>query len=271
MNLQADLHTHTVHSDGVLTVKQLFEKVKKAGFSGFSITDHDTMSGVVEGLTLIENYKFKFISGVELTTHVENKEIHLLSYGIDPLHEELNNKLLNLQKSREKRAEIIVSKLADHDINLDMDEIKKKAKGASITRPHIAKEMLDGGYVKNYKEAFDVYIGDNLPAFEGKEKFDIVDAIRLVHEAGGKTVVAHPNKYITKEEMRFMIKNGLDGIEVLHPSHNEHHIRYWRRWCIENKLIATGGSDYHGSRPYDEENFGRWKVNVEVIEKLLNK
>jgi len=153
MNLQADLHTHTVHSDGVLTVTQLFEKAKKAGFSGFSITDHDTLSGVVEGLTIIENYKFKFLSGVELTTHVDEKEIHLLSYGIDPFHEELNDKLLNLQKSREKRAEIIVSKLADHDINLDMDLIKKKAKGASITRPHIAKEMLAGGYVKKLQRS----------------------------------------------------------------------------------------------------------------------
>lgn len=270
MNLQADLHTHTVHSDGVLTVKQLFEKTRKVGFAGLSITDHDTLSGVVEALTLIKDYSFKFISGVELTTHVQDKEIHLLSYGIDPLHEELNEKLNKLQKSREKRAEIIVSKLAEHDINLDMENIKKKAKGASITRPHIAKEMLEGGYIKNYKEAFDQYIGDNLPAFEGKEKFEIKDAIELVHRAGGKTVVAHPGKYVTKEEMRYMINCGLDGIEVLHPSHSSYYIRYWRRWCIENKLIATGGSDYHGSRPYDDENFGKWKTNVDVIEKLLN-
>lgn len=270
MNLQADLHTHTVHSDGVLTVKQLFDKTKKAGLAGLSITDHDTLSGVKEGLTIMENYKFKFLTGIELTSHIDEFEFHLLAYGIDPYHEELNSKLNDLQCAREKRAESIVSKLADHDINLDLEKIKKKANGASITRPHIAKEMVDEGYIQNYKQAFDEYIGDNLPAFEGKEKFDIVDAIRLVHEAGGKAVIAHPNKYVNKEQMRYMIKNGLDGIEVLHPSHNDFLIRYWRRWCIENKLIATGGSDYHGSRPYDDYNFGKWKINVDVIERLLN-
>ncbi|TNE34961.1 phosphatase [bacterium] len=270
MNLLADLHTHTVHSDGVLTVKQLFEKTKKIGLSGLSITDHDTLSGVVEALSIVDNYNFKFITGVELTTHIKDKEIHLLSYGVDPFNDELNEKLIGLIKSREKRAEIIVSKLANHDINLDIDKIKQNAKGASITRPHIAKEMLESGYVKNYKEAFDNYIGDNLPAFEGKEKFAIDEAIKLVHRAGGKTVVAHPNRFVSKEEMRYMINCGLDGIEVLHPSHNDYYIKYWRRWCIENKLIATGGSDYHGSRPYDEENFGKWNVNVDVIEKLLS-
>lgn len=268
MNLQADLHTHTVHSDGVLTVRQLFEKTKKAGLSGLSITDHDTLSGVKEALTLAHEYKFEFMPGIEITSHVKDKEIHLLSYNIDPNHEELNEKLNSLQKSRDKRAELIVAKLANHDINLDLDKIRNNANGAAITRPHIAKAMLDEGYIKNFKQAFDQYIGNDLPAFEEKEYFEVSEAIELVHKAGGKAVVAHPSRYVTKEEMRYMVKSGLDGIEVLHPSHNDYYIRYWRRWCIENKLIATGGSDYHGSRPYDDDNFGRWKVNIEVIEKL---
>ena len=268
MNLQADLHTHTVHSDGVLTVKQLLEKTKKAGLSGLSITDHDTLSGVKEALTFIQDYKFEFISGIEITSHVEEKEIHLLSYAIDPEHDELNEKLLSLQKSRDKRAELMVAKLADHDIKLDLDKIRSNAKGAAITRPHIAKAMLDEGYINNYKQAFDEYIGNDLPAFEEKEYFEVKEAIELVHRAGGKAVVAHPNRYVTKSEMRYMIDSGLDGIEVMHPSHNDYYIRYWRRWCIENKLIATGGSDYHGSRPYDDENFGKWKINIEALKKL---
>lgn len=268
MNLQADLHLHTNHSDGILSVRELFKKVEKKGLSGISITDHDTVSGVLEGLKLISGFKFTLLAGSEITTHLNGKEFHLLAYGFDPFSKKLNKKLESLKKFRDERALAIVDNLKSMGIELDFGRIKKKAKGAVITRPHIASEMLDLGFVSDYKEAFLKYIGDDSPAFEAKKTFKINEAIDLIHKVGGKSVIAHPGRYVSHSELDQFREMGLDGIEVLHPSHNEYHKRFYRDYCEEYNLIATGGSDYHGSRPYDEGNFGEYKVNVNIIDKL---
>jgi predicted metal-dependent phosphoesterase TrpH len=264
----ADLHLHSVYSDGKLTPEELFIKAKDRGISAISITDHDSIDGNIIALDLAKKYDIDFLTGVEFSCYDDGQEYHILAYGLDVFNEHLRLRLGEFQEARYKRAEIIHQKLLSLGLNIEFDLIVEKAGKAPISRPHIATALLELGIVKHYKEAFAKLIGDGCPAYEPKIHFSVDKAIQLINECGGVAVLAHPGHMVNQSTLYKIIKFGLDGIEVIHPIHNSYLQRYYHSIASQYWLLETGGSDYHGSRDFDETNFGKFTVPIAVVESI---
>jgi hypothetical protein len=183
----------------------------------------------------------------------------------------LNEYIAQFYKTRLKRAELIVQKLNKHGVALNLEDIIERAGDAPVVRPHIAAALIDKGYVKSWKQAFTEYLAEGSKAFFPKAHFSVSASIELIKKAGGIAVLAHPTRSLTHATVMDIIKKGIDGIEVTHPMHDTKTEAYYRELCTQYNLIATGGSDYHGCRDYDDTNFGRFAVPYSVVEQIREK
>jgi len=267
----ADLHTHTNSSDGVLSPSELLSKAIGLKISHISITDHDNVDGYLNAIESNFKDQIKILPGIELSCFENEKEYHLLGYGFDVENKALKKHILKLRQAREERARNMRDKLANLGVNINFDDILEIAGDAPITRPHIAKAITSAGYTENSYEAFTKYIGDGAPAYEPKINFPVSEGIKLLHNAGGIAVIAHPANNIDEGTLHSFIKNGLDGIEVFHPMHNNPTRSYYKSIAKKYNLLQTGGSDFHGNRPADEQNFGKEVVTAETYEKILDR
>ena len=257
----ADMHTHTRCSDGKLSPSQLIRKAREHGLQALAITDHDTVEGLAEGQCAGERYGIEVINGVEISTALGKREIHLLGYFFDPASERLLKALEKLREGRVSRGRKIVERLNDLGIPLSFEAVEEKAQGAVVARPHVAEALLEAGQVASYQEAFRKYIKDGGPACVRKPLIPVGEALDLLHEAGGIGVMAHPGQWTNDALVRELTKSGLDGIEVYHPSHRPWLIGYYRRLARGGNLIETGGSDYHGHPSRGEASFGKYGLS----------
>lgn len=268
--LKADLHTHTTYSDGVLTPEQLIKKANEKNISALSITDHDTVEAYGEAYEFSEKYGIELVTGCEFSCYDNGKEYHILGYGIDIKNDEVLEFSKHFKKVRLNRAKKIHEKLINLGVRFEFDRIIEKAGGASLSRPHIAQVLVDTKHAENMKHAFSMYLYDNGPAYYPKEPFPVADAVSMINRAGGVAVLAHPSNYIKQAELYKMIRDGLDGIEIIHPSHKDEKVAFYRSVANQYWLLATGGSDFHGNREYDEENFGKYFVSTKVVDSIKN-
>ncbi len=245
MLTKADLHIHTTYSDGAYSPLEIVDKAYKAGLNIISITDHDSLDGIKEATIYAKGKGIEVIPGLELSTDIDEKEIHLLAYFIDYENEELLKYLKFFREERFFRAKRIIKKLRHLGISITIDDVLYRAKNSAIGRPHIANALVDLGYVKNYMEAFEKFLGDNCPAYERKIHISPTSALKLISEAGGLSFIAHPG-FMNESILLNIIKAGVDGIEVIHPSHNENQINFYRGIVNQYCLLETGGSDFHG-------------------------
>lgn len=263
-----DLHTHTVFSDGVLTPEELLIKAKSVGLSAISITDHDNADGVRIALDLQEKYDIYVVAGIELSCNENGKEYHILGYGFDLDNTDMVKHIDAYRITRLRRAESMHRKLKSLGLNINFDDILVIAGSAPITRPHIAQAIKTAGYTDNLKEAFYRFIGDGGPAYQAKPTFTVENAVKLINNAGGVAVLAHPANFVEPSKLYKMIEVGLDGIEVVHPMHNDTLRRFYSSIASQYWLLQTGGSDFHGNRDWDEINFGKEGVSSSVIDSL---
>ncbi len=268
MDGYADLHLHTTYSDGVFTPEQLLKKVTDVGISAISITDHDSVDGYIQAEKYLDRYHVQLIPGIELSCIENGKEIHLLGYNIDPDNKILKTHLQEFRNGRYKRAEQILKKLKNLQRPVNFSLVLEKAGEAPITRPHIAMAMTEMGYTTNLKEAFVLYLGDDKPAYVSKANFSIERGIKLINQSGGLAVLAHPARMIQPDTLYKLIKSGLDGIEIIHPTHDIQTQRYYQSIASQYWLLETGGSDFHGNREYDEENLGKFVVPLSTVESI---
>ncbi len=266
--MRVDLHTHTLYSDGILKPEQLLQKATDVGLRGLAITDHDTIEGAVEAIKLSSKFNLDIIIGCEFSCFENDKEYHILGLNLNPNDENLNNHLNNYRNVRLYRAKQIHKKLDIIGIKFDFDEIIKIAGDAPITRPHIAQVLFNYNVVNSLKDAFENLIGEGCPAYHPKAIFPVKSCINLINRAGGVAVIAHPRNYIDTTTLFNFIEQGLDGIEVNHPSHTEELKRYYHYVASQYWLIETGGSDYHGNREWDDTNFGKYTVDYSVVESI---
>jgi len=267
----ADLHTHTIFSDGMLTPEELFIKAQKAAIKAISITDHDTIEGNYGAKQLATKYDIEFITGIELSCFDSQNEYHILGYCIDIDNEDLHKHLAEFKKSRIERAEIMTKMLNKMGININFNDVIDKAGEAPITRPHIAQVIVESGYVSTTKDAFNLYIGDDGPAYAVKAIFQVEKAIKLINNAGGVAAIAHPGPFINQNKLFQFIEAGLDGIEVYHPLHNEKLRKEYHSLANQYWLLETGGSDFHGNRPYEESIFGQEGVPFSTLTQILKR
>jgi hypothetical protein len=249
--LKIDLHLHTTFSDGILSPEELLKNAHQNHYSYISITDHDTFAGYIEAKKHIHKYNLELISGVEISTMLDNMEVHILAYYIDIENPELNNLLKLVYDSRYGRANDMVKKLATMGIELDWKDVLVYAgENKYIGRPHIARAMIEHGQVKTIKEAFDKYLSNDSPAYVPKFKVETEYAIDIIKKANGISVLAHPGRLTDDSMVYTCIDMGIDGLEVYYASHDPGQTRLYEQIALENNLIRTGGTDFHGKDFY---------------------
>ncbi|MEN8193387.1 MAG: PHP domain-containing protein [Bacteroidota bacterium] len=267
MDPRIDLHMHTSYSDGFYSPFELIQKAQERNLDIISITDHDSVNAIEEAVTIGQDYGIKVIPGLELSTDIEDKEVHLLGYFIDISYPELKKYLSFFREERYYRAVRIVKKLNSIGIEISIDDVMKVAKNSAVGRPHIALALLNLGIVNEYYEAFEKYLRDNGPAYERKIHVSPQSALKLINDAGGLSFIAHPG-HLKESILMTLINAGIDGIEVVHPSHNNYQQKFYRGIVSQYCLLESGGSDFHGGKKGDENNLGAYLLPPQRLEEM---
>jgi predicted metal-dependent phosphoesterase TrpH len=251
MNNRADLHTHTTASDGMFRPAENVRLAKEAGLAAIAITDHDTVAGLSEALESGQAYGILVVPGVEISTAVIGKDIHILGYGFLPEDPVFLERLLSLRNVRNSRNDQILDKLGSLGMSVTRDELeavagKSRSGDGSVGRPHIAQALVDKGYVSTVREAFDRYLGEGKPAFTSPPRIMPIEAISWIHEAGGVAIVAHPGLYADDPLVLSLLDAGADGLEAFHSDHDQMSEKKYEEWALSRGKLVTGGSDFHG-------------------------
>lgn len=244
---RVDTHTHTFFSDGSDSPAEIVRAALSAGLAGVAISDHDTFDGYRDAIRLFLPPKFLLIPAVELSAYDFDEEIHILGYGFDPEHEELNDYIVQFADRRRERAENIVRSLKNAGIDISWDEIDRKYGSIAIGRMHIARELVACGTCRSLGHAFGSFLGNDSEFVEPKFNISVSAAVALIHRAGGKAVLAHPGALPVRVQVTPLITYGLDGIEASYPFHHPMQERAFVRYCDKRNMPYTGGSDYHGA------------------------
>ncbi|PLV59325.1 PHP domain-containing protein [Thermotoga sp. KOL6] len=247
-----DFHVHTSASDGSFAPTEVIKMATDKGIEVLSITDHDTVEGVQE-ISGVEG--IVFVPGVEISSEYP-RTLHILGYAIDPFHEKLCAVLKDLQEFRKKRNLLIVEKMNQMGFHITLEELIKEAGGGLVGRLHFASLMVKKGFVSNYQEAFDRYLGKGKPLYIDKKRLQPDEAIGLILAAGGIPVLAHPYQAEEDEEkLEDLVKKlagfGLKGIEVFYSKHNERRISKYLELAKKYDLLVTAGTDFHGENKPD--------------------
>lgn len=242
----ADLHIHTTASDGILTPKEVLKWAYKKGLKAISITDHDTVSGMIEALNINRFIDLEVIPGIELNSKYNDEEVHVLGYYINYNNKDFLEKLKEIQQFRHDRANKMIKKLNYLNIRINLDEVRSISKGESVGRPHIAYALINKGYTKDIKSAFKEYLGAGCPAYVDRYKLSTKLAIMMINDAGGVPVIAHPGLLKDKSKLNDILDQGFLGIEVYHSKHDNETVRILKDFAVKKGLLITGGSDCHG-------------------------
>ena len=271
MAVIADLHTHTTRSDGILTPEALVRKAEACGLQILAITDHDTIDGIEPATREAQGTALTVIPGVELSIHYLGRELHLLGYYFDPNNKQLADFLSRFQRMREDRARQMVERLQALGVNITFEDVRALAAGPAIGRPHVAQALVEKRYVDSLDQAFLKYLRNGGPADVSKQLPTAKEAIEVLHAAGGIAVLAHPGHWVSDKDLERLQVLGLDGVEVIHPSHDEMLVNFYVDVAHHLSLLTTGGSDFHGMRTHDEKNFGAIGLTSEQFQTFQRK
>lgn len=263
----ADLHLHTVFSDGTYTPAELVSAGVKAGLSAIAITDHDTVEAVAPGLKAAEKENLQLLPGIELSVEYQAIEIHMLGYLIDYKCSKLGKGIKTLKTNRIERVYKICDKLKKMGVPLEPQAVFDIAAKGTVGRLHIAWAMVKQNLVKSVYDAFKTYIGDKCPAYVLGFRFSPQQAIELIRDAGGIPVLAHPYLMNNDELISEFVTFGLMGLEAYYPEHTQSLVNRYRAIARKYNLLVTGGSDYHGDAKPNVK-LGCLKVNYDLVEKL---
>ncbi len=266
-----DLHLHTTRSDGRLTPTELVQLTAKRGLQVIAITDHDSTEGLEEAIKAAKEFSpLRIIPGIELSTDIPGNEVHLLGYFIDYHNAEFQRTLIKFREGRQERGRRMVEKLDALGIHISWERVKELSGGGAIGRPHIARAMVEKGYIQLPQEAFDRYIGRNGPAYAEREKHTPVEAVQMVLEVGGLPVLAHPIEVGEREGILPGLKEaGLVGMEVHYGYYTQEQVQYLLGLTKKWDLIPCGGSDYHALGTPGEPEPGQVGPPIESAEALF--
>ena len=263
----ADLHLHTYFSDGTYSPEELAGHARSHGLSAVALTDHDTVEGCDRMAVACQQNGLEFIPGSEFTAEILGQEIHILGYWLDTQSPLLLSRLSGFQAVRTNRIRDMVHRLNLRGIPITAESVLELANCHSPGRPHIARALVQGGYCKDFDEAFERFLKKGRPAWVPKTKMDATVAIELIHGVGGVAVLAHPGLYHADKLIPDIVAAGLDGIECWHSRHNAEASAHYERMTAGFGLVATGGSDCHGMNK-GEPLIGRIKLPYAQVELL---
>ena len=268
---QVDLHIHSTASDGKLSPSEIVRKAAANGMKVIAICDHDTVDGISEALAAASSVPgIRVIPGIEISTDVPQGEIHILGYFINYNDKDFLAALSGMQNSRVNRARKMVTKLEGLGVKIDWSRVLEIAGESTIGRPHIAQALIEKGYIKDFREAFEKYIGHGGPAYVERDKMTPAQAVSLIVGSGGLPVFAHPVTFIGYESMTLeLLPFGLAGMEVFYKNSPPEEVARTRGIAQKLGLIPTGGSDFHGIEA-GEVGIGDVDVPLSSAEKLIN-
>ena len=241
-----DLHAHSTASDGAKSPADAIAAAHAAGLAALALTDHDTLGGIPEAQAAADAVGLRLVPGVELSVHQGEVEVHILGLHIRDVSA-MQSQLEIYRDRRVTRAEAIVERLGTLGVPLEMSAVLTAADGGAVGRPHVARALIAGGYVKDNREAFDRYLAAGRPAYVDKERLEVAEGIALIHAAGGIAVMAHPAGDGRRERIEPLVALGLDGLEVRHPSHSSEDAKRIKALADFFDLVPSGGSDWHGA------------------------
>lgn len=257
---------HTTASDGTATPKETIELAKQLGLSAIAITDHDTVSGAVEAVTLGKALGLEVVPGIEISTKFHHA-VHILGLYIDPLSDKLAPVLEWVVNDRDQRNRNIVSLMRRDGIRVSYEEMKERF-GDVVGRPHFAQILVEQGLAENIDDAFDRYVNKGRKYWLPRSFLSIERSIEIILEAGGIPILAHPFQYkLNDPELRILIEHcidhGLKGMECRYSGYDDRQVDYLENLAAEYDLFKSGGSDFHGDRKPDIGlGTGKGELNV---------
>lgn len=245
---KVDLHIHTTASDGRFSPGEIVRKAVAAGVLVMALADHDSVDGIAPAQQAAREFpQLTFIPGVEISTDIDEGEVHVLGYFIDYRRPDLKAALDKFRTSRLGRAQGMIEKLKGLGVEIEWSRVQEIAGTGSVGRPHIAQAMLEKGYIANLKDAFVKYIGRNGPAYVERYKMTPAEATSLIVQSQGLPVLAHP---LTINGLEAMVAElqaaGLVGLETYYSQYTSEEVRDLVGLANVHGLLTTGGSDYHG-------------------------
>jgi predicted metal-dependent phosphoesterase TrpH len=251
-----DLHLHTTASDGRCTPHELVNRASRAGVTVMAVTDHDTVAAISEVESAAAASGIDVIAGIEITAVENGRDVHMLGYFFDRWNPKLEAFLTQQRAQRIARVEALGLRLAQLGMPIDIEPLLMQARqqrGRSVGRPQVAKAMIGAGYVADTREAFDRWLATDRPAFVPRKGPPPGAVIEIIHAAGGLVSLAHPGQTDVDSRISAYVEAGLDAIELYHPDHDAKAIDRYRNIASQLKLLATGGSDFHGDADHGYE------------------
>jgi predicted metal-dependent phosphoesterase TrpH len=247
-----DLHTHTSESDGSHSPAELVALACEIGLDVLAITDHDTFAGFDIAKPLADRANLDLLCGIELSTKYDHKSVHLLGYFPDSgADSSFRGWITGMQESRHERNRLLLKKLRSYGVQISSEELMRRG-GPLPGRPHVAKLMVEKGYVQSLQQAFDEYLDDSARCHVQRDEPSFIDAVRRIGEAGGISSLAHPYR-VTRNAGELesfvggMREVGLRAIEVYHSEHSAEEVSLYATLASNLSLLTTGGSDFHGA------------------------
>jgi 3',5'-nucleoside bisphosphate phosphatase len=244
-----DLHSHTNESDGTFSPAQLIAEAVRVGVHTLGITDHDTFAGYDLAVAGARESGLNLICGIELSTKLHGHSVHLLGYFFKPeLLPDFRRWIIDLQSARRDRNVRLVARL--RELGFDITLAEAEARGRGMTgRPHFAQLMVEKGYVKNLREAFDEYLDESAKGYVYREEPLFAEGVQRIRQAGGIASLAHPIrvKGDVQALMPELCASGLNAIEAYHSDHTAADTQLYLELACQYGLHVTGGSDFHGA------------------------
>jgi predicted metal-dependent phosphoesterase TrpH len=266
-----DLHSHTIASDGTYTPRELVQEAARRGLRVLAITDHDSTEGLAEAMDeAAKRRPLEIVPGIEINCDVEGAEIHILGYYMDYEAPWFQSFCREQREERRQRVYRMAERLGSLGMPIKSEEVFALVREGSAGRPHVAQVMVNRGYVKSVREAFDKYLASGRPGHVPRKKLAPTEAVRIIRKAGGVPVFAHPGLAERDELIPGLIEAGMMGIECYYPEHSAAQRAGYIQICKERRLVATGGSDFHGPK-VRAANLGSPAVPLSAWEELKAK
>ena len=275
-----DLHTHSTASDGSDPPERIPELAHAAGCTAVALTDHDRLDGLDAAERRARDLRIGFIRGCEISCEVPKGTMHVLIYFVDGDGGPLGDELRRLQEARDDRNQRMLSRLSDElGLPITLAEVEEEAKGSGIGRPHVAAVLVRKGVVGTIQEAFDRYLAKGQPGYVEKVRLYPADAIRIARQSGAVPVLAHPlSLSLEPAPLESLVDElageGLAGIEAIYGRYSPEERAGLADLAKRHGLVATGGSDHHGTyKPDLQVGTGRGDLHVpdEVLEELAGR
>lgn len=263
----ADLHLHSLFSDGTFTPEEIVAHGKRMGFATLALTDHDTIEGCERMAAACAAERMDFIPGSELTAELGEHELHILGFYLDTKHPRLLAEMAKFQAVRQQRIRDMVARINELGVPLEVNSVFEIANCRAPGRPHVARALVKAGHCSSMDEAFERFLKKHRPAWAPKMKMSALEAITLIHEAGGLAVMAHPGLNRCDEVIPHLVEAGLDGIECYHTKHSSGTAAHYLDITKQYGLLVTGGSDCHGMSK-GKPLIGGIKLPIHYVHKL---